>query len=99
MSARNNISSMNGNIRRPNNNPRCVPPSEKPTNAQHEEIIKYIHDSWSKVYQEAESNSSNGNGTPKVIYYSDVESNNLQNFKPFDLEAFWGRRVAQNYNL
>ncbi|GJQ84204.1 hypothetical protein Trydic_g2876 [Trypoxylus dichotomus] len=90
-----NVSQMNGNSRRTTNINR-MPPQQPPqqsfdkhTCAQHEELIHYIHDSWSKVSQEVDR--SNGNAT----YYNEQEPHHLKNFKPFDLQAYWGRRIVQ----
>ncbi|XP_011880655.1 PREDICTED: protein FAM195A isoform X2 [Vollenhovia emeryi] len=48
---------------------------------QHEELIKFICE------------------CPKdsIVYYNDGEPNdNLQDFKPFDLESWWGKRLFNN---
>ncbi|XP_011629568.1 MAPK regulated corepressor interacting protein 2 isoform X2 [Pogonomyrmex barbatus] len=48
---------------------------------QHEELIKFIYE------------------CPKdtIVYYNDGEPNdNLQDFKPFDLESWWGKRLFNN---
>ncbi|KAI4472141.1 Small GTPase [Holotrichia oblita] len=100
-----NISQMNGNSRRTPNMNRMPPQQQqqpppqlqqqpqqqidKHTCAQHEELIRYIHDSWNKVSQELDR--SNGN----TAYYNEQEPHHLKNFKPFDLQAYWGRRVVQ----
>ncbi|KAL1517041.1 hypothetical protein ABEB36_000858 [Hypothenemus hampei] len=59
-------------------------------NGQHDELIKYIYDSWNKVEMEKGSNN--------IVYYQDVESSHLKDFRPFDLEAYWGRRLHQNHH-
>ncbi|XP_030765827.1 uncharacterized histidine-rich protein DDB_G0274557 [Sitophilus oryzae] len=61
----------------------------QPINSQHEDLIKYIYDSWSKV--EMDRGSSN------VMYYQEHENHHLKDFRPFDLEAYWGRRMHQNH--
>ncbi|EFA12137.1 MAPK regulated corepressor interacting protein 2 isoform X3 [Tribolium castaneum] len=61
---------------------------------QHEEIIKFINDSWNKVCAEI-SQDSDGCASPKSdqsIYYED-EPLILEGFKPFDLESWWGKRL------
>ncbi|XP_046404563.1 MAPK regulated corepressor interacting protein 2-like isoform X2 [Ischnura elegans] len=47
---------------------------------QHEDLIKFIYDC-----------------STSVIYYEDGEPNGvLQDFKPFDLESWWGKRLFNN---
>ncbi|RZF36759.1 hypothetical protein LSTR_LSTR005072 [Laodelphax striatellus] len=59
---------------------------------QHEELIKYICDSWNKVCREMQQS---GPGSPQVGYYHEP-NHQLKDFKPFDLEAWWGKRLVQN---
>lgn len=63
----------------------------------HEEIVRYISDDWNKIYREYEMNkqqSSETRGAPNITYYQDKSSPSLlQNFKPFDLENWWGKRL------
>ncbi|XP_062712535.1 uncharacterized protein LOC109426045 isoform X1 [Aedes albopictus] len=109
---------------------------------QHEELIKYINDSWNMVmasnpydvpgspdsmskatmhtlvylsqlmYEShslsgsntslssscsTSSMSSNGsNSSTTTLYYNDPPSPVLVDFKPFDLESWWGRRIFNN---
>ncbi|XP_017779798.1 PREDICTED: uncharacterized protein LOC108565054 [Nicrophorus vespilloides] len=86
---RSNMSQMNGNNRRPPNIHR-VPSMEKPPAVQHDELIKYICDSWTKVCQDLDKNTTK--------YYNEQENIKLKDFRPFDLEAFWGRRTHKNYH-
>ncbi|KAJ8953201.1 hypothetical protein NQ318_003240 [Aromia moschata] len=81
------MSQMNGNNRRPPNISR-MSSNDKSAHAQHDEIIKYIYESWSKVEMDRGSNS--------VRYYQDEGAHHLKDFQPFDLEAYWGRRLHQN---
>jgi len=72
---------------------------------QHEEIIKFIHESWSSVCKECDkengeslhSEQDNGEShipSPSIVYYKESEPNHhLQDFKPFDLESWWGKRL------
>ncbi|KAF2896819.1 hypothetical protein ILUMI_09358 [Ignelater luminosus] len=85
-----NAAPMNGSSRR-NTNIGRIPPIERPTCAQHDDLIKFIYDSWSKVSQEV--NRTTGN---TAIYYHEQEPEMLKDFEPFDLEAYWGRRMVQN---
>ncbi|XP_021926717.1 MAPK regulated corepressor interacting protein 2-like isoform X2 [Zootermopsis nevadensis] len=50
---------------------------------QHDDLIRYICESWNTVSRELENFSQNGADTNK-------------DFEPFDLEAWWGKRVVQN---
>lgn len=84
------MSQMNGNNRRPVNVNR-VPSTEKSVYAQHDDLIKYIYDSWNKISQEVDRNTST-----KTVYYKDQENQNLKDFEPFDLTAYWGRQLVQN---
>jgi hypothetical protein len=85
------MSQMNGNNRRPTDLNR-MPSNEKPIGTQHDDLIKYIFDSWNKVSQEVDRST----GT-SVIFYQEQENQNLKDFEPFDLEGFWGRRMVQNF--
>ncbi|XP_055627829.1 MAPK regulated corepressor interacting protein 2 [Toxorhynchites rutilus septentrionalis] len=87
---------------------------------QHEELIKYINDSWNMV---AASNPYDIPGSPDssisitslssscstssasstcsdssttTVYYNEPPSAVLIDFKPFDLESWWGRRIFNN---
>lgn len=66
---------------------------------QHEEIIRYIHDSWSTVCLQyrrhyAVPKEPANNNVQSIVYYNDGErSPVLQDFKPFDLESWWGKRI------
>uniref|UniRef100_A0A1A9WKC9 Uncharacterized protein n=1 Tax=Glossina brevipalpis TaxID=37001 RepID=A0A1A9WKC9_9MUSC len=55
---------------------------------QHDELIRYIREAWTKVSEQ---------GTP-VVSCSDSD-NQLKNFKPFNLEEYWGRRLVQNIHI
>ncbi|XP_065090908.1 uncharacterized protein LOC135711865 isoform X1 [Ochlerotatus camptorhynchus] len=108
---------------------------------QHEELIKYINDSWNMAvapnpydvpgspdsmsnlntdihqilpilivfYYFSGSNtslssscstssvsSSGSNSSTTTLYYNDPPSPVLVDFKPFDLESWWGRRIFNN---
>ncbi|CAL4079356.1 unnamed protein product [Meganyctiphanes norvegica] len=69
---------------------------------QHEELIRYFSDSWNRVCKDMEMNRQNGGhdsrggGGNQIIYYSDEGAHQaLENFVPFDLEAWWGKRIYQ----
>ncbi|XP_051162374.1 MAPK regulated corepressor interacting protein 2-like [Leptopilina boulardi] len=70
---------------------------------QHEELIKFVYESWSQVNVRQRNLSSNGSECPElsssnsIVYYNDGEPNDiLQDFKPFDLESWWGKRLFNN---
>ncbi|XP_034240810.1 MAPK regulated corepressor interacting protein 2 [Thrips palmi] len=67
---------------------------------QHEEIIKFIYDSWTTVCKECEVEPQEDGQSPQPpspVYYNDCEpSELLQDFKPFDLESWWGKRLFNN---
>ncbi|XP_073844080.1 uncharacterized protein [Musca autumnalis] len=89
---------------------------------QHEEIIKYINDSWNIVvaqnpYDKSPKNTNsvttdannntttaasliksqtNPSQTASSLYCVEPPSPVLSDFKPFDLESWWGRRLFNN---
>lgn len=73
---------------------------------QHEEMIKYISETWTQsICGESEPTtptSTIGSGSssplpPSNLYYQDdAPSSALRDFKPFDLETWWGKRLFQN---
>lgn len=66
---------------------------------QHEELIRFFNDSWGRVCKEMEMGKQNGHdGRGNVITYYQEKNEHpaLQDFKPFDLEAWWGKRIYQN---
>lgn len=75
-----------------------------PTSSKHEdvtpehmELVKYIQESWTTVCSELEQgnedNTQNCNGRTTTYIYKEEPSEDLQDFKPFDLEAWWGKRL------
>uniref|UniRef100_A0A1A9W4D3 Protein FAM195A n=1 Tax=Glossina brevipalpis TaxID=37001 RepID=A0A1A9W4D3_9MUSC len=96
---------------------------EEAITPQHEEIIKYINDSWNIVVAQnpydrtpsnlpiADANNNTGNvmtttsltkaytssaQTASSLYCVEPPSPVLSDFKPFDLESWWGRRLFNN---
>ncbi|XP_077285876.1 MAPK regulated corepressor interacting protein 2 [Arctopsyche grandis] len=72
---------------------------------QHEEIIRYIYDTWNQVAEcDSEPTSPSDEDhvytvsvAPSNLYYKDSEpSPVLRDFKPFDLESWWGKRLFHN---
>ncbi|XP_044734865.1 MAPK regulated corepressor interacting protein 2-like [Chrysoperla carnea] len=72
------------------------PPSS--INTQHDDLIKYIFESWDKVSKEFHHGARSGsNSHVTVAYYQEREPNPmLKDFQPFDLEAWWGKKIVQN---
>ncbi|XP_022222572.1 uncharacterized protein LOC111074180 [Drosophila obscura] len=65
-----------------------LPPSQNVAISQHDELIRYIREAWIKVYEQ---------GTP--VIYCNESDNQLKNFKPFNLEEYWGQRLVQNIHV
>ncbi|KDR12662.1 MAPK regulated corepressor interacting protein 2 [Zootermopsis nevadensis] len=66
---------------------------------EHAELISFIYESWDKVCKEFEQESAeNSSNAPQcIVYHNDGEPNGiLQDFKPFDLESWWGKRLFNN---
>ncbi|XP_028038593.1 MAPK regulated corepressor interacting protein 2 [Bombyx mandarina] len=73
---------------------------------QHEEIIRFISETWTQsTYADSEpstptSTTDSGSSSPDPptnLYYQDeAPSPTLRDFKPFDLETWWGKRLFQN---
>ncbi|KAF5273304.1 hypothetical protein FQR65_LT04726 [Abscondita terminalis] len=67
---------------------------------QHEEIIKYIEESWTLVCSDLKETCTkpptNKKSNHSVLFYKDDPCPHLQDFKPFDLESWWGKRL---YNI
>ncbi|ROT84869.1 MAPK regulated corepressor interacting protein 2 [Penaeus vannamei] len=74
-------------------------PNHDAISPQHEELIRYFNDSWGRVYKELEMSRQSGHDIrgSGIAYYQEKNVHPaLQDFKPFDLEEFWGKRVYQN---
>ncbi|KAH8273792.1 hypothetical protein KR044_000662, partial [Drosophila immigrans] len=56
--------------------------------SQHDELIRYIRGAWNKVSEQ---------GTP--VIHCNESDNQLKNFKPFNLEEYWGQRLVQNIHV
>ncbi|KAH0560119.1 MAPK regulated corepressor interacting protein 2-like [Cotesia glomerata] len=74
---------------------------------QHEELIKFVYESWSQIGCTANGHEDSHNSQHQQqqqggdlitsLYYNDGEPNDvLQDFKPFDLESWWGKRLFNN---
>ncbi|XP_049778538.1 MAPK regulated corepressor interacting protein 2 [Schistocerca nitens] len=66
---------------------------------QHAELINFVCESWHRICKEYEQEpSEHDRGSNHcIVYYNDGErSPVLQDFKPFDLESWWGKRLFNN---
>ncbi|XP_063215893.1 MAPK regulated corepressor interacting protein 2-like isoform X3 [Bacillus rossius redtenbacheri] len=67
---------------------------------QHAALINFVYESWEQVCREYEQEplqQGASQARPTVVYYNDGECNSLlQDFKPFDLESWWGKRLFNN---
>ncbi|EZA59629.1 MAPK regulated corepressor interacting protein 2 isoform X2 [Ooceraea biroi] len=70
---------------------------------QHEALIKFVYESWNQVNTRQSNESCDGTECTElcnpnsIVYYNDGEPNDsLQDFKPFDLESWWGKRLFNN---
>ncbi|OWR44618.1 uncharacterized protein LOC116772657 [Danaus plexippus] len=81
----------NGNS---HNGSRLSPPAQtnNHSNNQQDDIINYIFESWNKVSREMER------GSEDARYYQEVMPRQMANFRPFNLEEWWGRRFIQSIN-
>jgi len=64
----------------------------------HEDMINFVQSTWSQVMKEYEESKSQGLGNV-VLYAQNTPNKKLQDFKPFDLEEYWGKRLLQNMNI
>jgi len=63
------------------------------TRAQ-QDLIKYVYERWQRVNRELKTTNLPPNQGSSVTYYQDASPNPaLQDFEPFDLEGWWGRRL------
>eukprot|EP00091_Calanus_sinicus_P016131 TRINITY_DN3536_c0_g1_i7.p1 TRINITY_DN3536_c0_g1~~TRINITY_DN3536_c0_g1_i7.p1 ORF type:complete len:153 (-),score=62.53 TRINITY_DN3536_c0_g1_i7:315-737(-) len=54
---------------------------------EHREIVTFVTTGWMLVKQEMEQ------GSGKVKYYQEPHNPQLSGFQPFDLDAWWGRKL------
>lgn len=59
--------------------------------SQHDELIRYIHEAWNSITQDKSQNPP--------VFYKSVPEPRLVGFTPFDLEAYWGRRLVHKINI
>jgi len=56
----------------------------------HQELITFVTESWVRVKREMEQ------GDGAVAIYQDTTNPTLDHFQPFDLDAWWGRKLYQD---
>ncbi|XP_068236120.1 MAPK regulated corepressor interacting protein 2-like [Palaemon carinicauda] len=73
-------------------------PSPESISPQHEELIRFFNESWGRVVKEVEMSRQGGHDSrgSGIAYYQEKHVHPaLQDFKPFDLDAYWGKRIYQ----
>ncbi|XP_043203741.1 nuclear transcription factor Y subunit beta-like [Amphibalanus amphitrite] len=60
---------------------------------QHMETVRFLNQTWRTVQEECESSGSGGGDVSSLYYQEPAKHPALQDFKPFDLELFWGRQL------
>merc|ERR1712168_389024 len=68
-------------------NKRCEQENLSP---EHQEIVSFVTQDWVRVKREMEQ------GDGSVHYYEEISNPRLSDFEPFDLDAWWGRKLYQN---
>jgi len=54
---------------------------------EHQEIVTFVTSGWLVVKHEMEQ------GSGKVKYYQEMTNPRLSGFEPFDLDAWWGKKL------
>lgn len=82
-----------------------------PTTPQHEELVKFIQNSWTllaipedmpptpiteSITDQNGTTLDTTSPTKRIVFYSESPSDALKDFTPFDLESWWGRRLFNN---
>lgn len=57
---------------------------------EHRELVTFVTEGWVRVKREMDQ------GEGKVAVYQDSSNPRLEQFEPFDLDAWWGRKLYQN---
>ncbi|XP_060842458.1 LOW QUALITY PROTEIN: MAPK regulated corepressor interacting protein 2 [Rhopalosiphum padi] len=65
--------------------------------SQHDELIHFVGGSWNVIFQEYQNGCQGSNGRFHIQFYEEGNSDTLKGFKPFDLEAWWGKQTIQRY--
>ncbi|XP_037093954.1 MAPK regulated corepressor interacting protein 2-like isoform X2 [Pollicipes pollicipes] len=63
--------------------------------AQHQEDVRYLSYTWRRVQEECENSKNSGADMSSLYYQEPARHPALQDFEPFDLESWWGRRLYQ----
>ncbi|KAK7506517.1 hypothetical protein BaRGS_00001992 [Batillaria attramentaria] len=80
---------------RPNNIQQSQHTDRPRPNPQHEEFVRYLSESWSKVQRDYEAGKEGG----PEIYREKNPNPHLANFKPFDLPEYWGRKQLDQLKI
>nr|CAB3263703.1 protein FAM195A-like [Phallusia mammillata] len=73
--------------------------SSDPITQQHEENISALFDEWNSVKQELNHPEKESETRRCITQYIERNPNpKLQNFRPFDLEEFWGQKQLKIVN-
>eukprot|EP00092_Neocalanus_flemingeri_P023780 GFUD01025800.1.p1 GENE.GFUD01025800.1~~GFUD01025800.1.p1 ORF type:complete len:137 (+),score=42.73 GFUD01025800.1:154-564(+) len=57
---------------------------------EHKEIVTFVTDGWVRVKHEMDKDPG------KVRYYQENTNPRLSGFEPFDLDAWWGKKLYHN---
>jgi len=57
---------------------------------EHRELVSFVTEGWVRVKREMDQ------GSGKVAVYQDTTNPSLEQFEPFDLDAWWGKKLYQN---
>ncbi|KAJ8319219.1 hypothetical protein KUTeg_004310 [Tegillarca granosa] len=85
----NHVNGKRGGLSRPNSIPNdSLPP-------QHDEIVRFLTESWNKVRREMDLPPQRQTEGGPIIYRDKNPNPVLLDFKPFDLEEYWGQRTLK----
>ncbi|RXG50919.1 hypothetical protein Avbf_12343 [Armadillidium vulgare] len=58
-----------------------------------------VNKAWDRVrkeYDEGKQNAADNRGEGILFYERDTKHPDLENFKPFDLDLYWGKKMYKN---
>ncbi|KAK2706155.1 MAPK regulated corepressor interacting protein 2-like isoform X1 [Artemia franciscana] len=62
---------------------------------EHEELVKFVSEGWKQLEEKKSGVTDSSKSTATVRHYRSTNIN-ISDFEPFDLEAWWGRRLLEN---
>jgi len=62
----------------------------EPLTPEHRELVTFVTEHWGRVKREVDQ------GTEGVAVYRDTTNPRLAAFQPFDLDAWWGKKLYQD---